>query len=33
MHYDSDDQWRLTVEVNLTGNFVLASEAREIFSS
>lgn len=28
----SDEQWRLTLDVNVTGNYVLADEARRIFS-
>jgi NAD(P)-dependent dehydrogenase (short-subunit alcohol dehydrogenase family) len=28
----SDDQWRLTLEVNVTGNYLLADEVRRIFS-
>jgi rhamnose utilization protein RhaD (predicted bifunctional aldolase and dehydrogenase)/NAD(P)-dependent dehydrogenase (short-subunit alcohol dehydrogenase family) len=28
----SDEQWRLTLDVNVTGNYVLADEARAIFA-
>ena len=27
----SDEQWRLTMDVNVTGNFLLADEIRSIF--
>jgi rhamnose utilization protein RhaD (predicted bifunctional aldolase and dehydrogenase)/NAD(P)-dependent dehydrogenase (short-subunit alcohol dehydrogenase family) len=29
----SDDQWRLTLDINVTGNYLLASEAERIFKA